>query len=249
MEKVAAACCGCDPGFVALRADLHYQYPELTPEYLEGVNLIFALACGLEDSGCLSRLQTRTAAAVRRWLQAAQPADDATDGSSAAAPSAPASEAAAPGDEAAPGVKAAEASVGVVQAAPGDEAAPEVEAASESAGGTAQACLDLQVNFGFTCQVGIDRVAASHFPRGSTRPPSDAEVAAAVQALQEGGLPSNRCCAGVAAVVPAGCGCEPAYVAQRAELQFQYPTLTPEYLAGVNLIFALACGLEDTGCL
>lgn len=101
MEKVAAACCGCDPGFVALRADLHYQYPELTPEYLEGqqgglhaplqdavlhaaqplprgvllrcavtslccdvsvrspshtppgVNLIFALACGLEDSGCL----------------------------------------------------------------------------------------------------------------------------------------------------------------------------------------------------
>ena len=42
-----------------------------------------------------------------------------------------------------------------------------------------------------------------------------------------------RCCAGVAAVVPAGCGCEPAYVAQRAELQFQYPTLTPEYLAGV----------------
>ena len=113
-----------------------------------------------------SRLQTRTAAAVRRWLQAAQPADDATDGSSAAAPSAPASEAAAPGDEAAPGVKAAEASVGVVQAAPGDEAAPEVEAASESAGGTAQACLDLQVNFGFTCQVGAAFKACTQARRG-----------------------------------------------------------------------------------
>jgi len=53
----------------------------------------------------------------------------------------------------------------------------------------------------------------------------------------------------MAAVLCAECGCNPAFVALRDQLQLEYPTLTPAYLRGVNGIIATACGTQDTACV
>ncbi|KAL4452175.1 hypothetical protein ABPG75_007837 [Micractinium tetrahymenae] len=105
----------------------------------------------------------------------------------------------------------------------------------------------MQLKFGGSCQVGIDRVA-TYFPRGSTELPTAEQVEAALEALLSGGLPSKGCCATVAPVFAARCGCNPDFRSIRDMMQQAYPTLTPEYLQGVNYIFALACSLPDTSC-
>ena len=54
-----------------------------------------------------------------------------------------------------------------------------------------QACLDLQITVGASCQVAIDRLARI-FPRGSTELPTPQQQQEAVAALVEGGLPVDR---------------------------------------------------------
>lgn len=58
----------------------------------------------------------------------------------------------------------------------------------------------------------------------------------------------RRCCAAATPIFAARCGCNPDFVAVRDAIQETYPTLTPAFLQGVNYIFALACGLQDTSC-
>ena len=87
-------------------------------------------------------------------------------------------------------------------AAPASEAAansaapvPERRSAApapEAAGGSqVQACFTIHMTFGAACQVGIDRVSATVFPRGSTQEIVAEEEEAAVAALKQGGLPSR----------------------------------------------------------
>lgn len=47
------------------------------------------------------------------------------------------------------------------------------------------------MTFGAACQVGIDRVSATVFPRGSTQEIVAEEEEEAVAALKQGGLPSR----------------------------------------------------------
>lgn len=61
-------------------------------------------------------------------------------------------------------------------------------------------------------------------------------------------LASCRCCAALAPIFTAQCGCNPDFLAIRDSIQEAYPVLTPAYLQGVNYILALACGLPDTSC-
>lgn len=61
-------------------------------------------------------------------------------------------------------------------------------------------------------------------------------------------MSSCRCCAALAPIFAARCGCNPSFLAIRDALQETYPTLTPTYLQGVNYILALACSLQDTSC-
>ncbi|KAL4452167.1 hypothetical protein ABPG75_007829 [Micractinium tetrahymenae] len=105
----------------------------------------------------------------------------------------------------------------------------------------------MRVKFGAACQVGIDRVA-TYFPRGSTDPPTEEQIADALQALQEGFLPSKGCCAALAPSFDARCGCNPDFLARRAAAQDTNPAFTPAYLRGIAYIFALACALPDTSC-
>lgn len=64
-------------------------------------------------------------------------------------------------------------------------------AAAPAAEGAAQRCLDVHLTFGASCQVSIDRVASSAFPRGSTRLPTAAQQGTALAALKDGRLPAN----------------------------------------------------------
>lgn len=75
---------------------------------------------------------------------------------------------------------------GASKAAAGS-AAPAPEAAAERV----SQCFQLHADFGGACQVGIDRVAATVFSRGSTEDITAEQEEAAVNALRQGGLPSR----------------------------------------------------------
>ncbi|KAI3433799.1 hypothetical protein D9Q98_003603 [Chlorella vulgaris] len=108
---------------------------------------------------------------------------------------------------------------------------------------TGRTCFGLNRQLGFICSVTIDRVA-THFPRGSTELPTEAEQQRALESLAAAGLPDTGCCSIVERVA------EDDLPFWRFETRWAVdPALTAPYLEGVNLILAAACQIPITECL
>ncbi|KAL4859612.1 hypothetical protein ACK3TF_000699 [Chlorella vulgaris] len=96
---------------------------------------------------------------------------------------------------------------------------------------TGRTCFGLNRQLGFICSVTIDRVA-THFPRGSTEHPTEAEQQRSLNSLAAAGLPDTD-----------------AFLEVRDSLASVDPALTAPYLEGVNLILAAACQIPTSACL